>query len=136
MKIIKTNWINIIGILIAVYLYSLMLNLFDADKSLNFIQVVFSPLILILLYGAIFWALFIMLLIIFDLLFIVKNKENLKKKMILETFIIATPYVYWLIVYDEWIFLVAIVTFFYHANIQTKIDSEKHLINNNHHLVL
>lgn len=112
MKIIKTNWINIIGILIAVYLYSLMLNLFDADKSLNFIQVVFSPLILILLYGAIFWALFIMLLIIFDLLFIVKNKENLKKKMILETFIIATPYVYWLIVYDELIFLVAIITFF------------------------
>jgi len=38
MKIIKTNWINIIGILIAVYLYALMLNLFDADKSLNFIQ--------------------------------------------------------------------------------------------------
>lgn len=112
MKILKTNWINIIGILIAVYLYALMLNLFDADKSLNFIQVVFSPLILILLYGAIFWALFIMLLIIFDLLFIVKNKENLKKKMILETFIIATPYVYWLIVYDELIFLVAIITFF------------------------
>ena len=112
MKIIKTNWINIIGILIAVYLYALMLNLFDADKSLNFIQVVFSPLILILLYGAIFWALFILLLIIFDLLFIVKNQENLKKKMILETFIIITPYVYWLIVYDEWIFLVAIVTFF------------------------
>lgn len=112
MKIIKTNWINIIGILIAVYLYALMLNLFDADKSLNFIQVVFAPLILILLYGAIFWALFILLLIIFDLLFIVKNQENLKKKMILETFIIITPYVYWLIVYDEWIFLVAIVTFF------------------------
>ncbi len=112
MKIIKTNWINIIGILIAVYLYSLMLNLFDADKSLNFIQVVFSPLILILLYGAIFWALFILLLIIFDLLFIVKNQENLKKKMILETFIIVTPYVYWLIVYDELIFLVAIITFF------------------------
>lgn len=112
MKIIKTNWINIIGILIAVYLYSLMLNLFDADKSLNFIQVVFSPLILILLYGAIFWALFILLLIIFDLLFFVKNHENLKKKMILETFIIVTPYVYWLIVYDELIFLVAIITFF------------------------
>ena len=112
MKIIKTNWINIIGILIAVYLYALMLNLFDADKSLNFIQVVFSPLILILLYGAIFWALFILLLIIFDLLFIVKNQENLKKKMILETFIIVTPYVYWLIVYNELIFLVAIITFF------------------------
>ena len=112
MKILKTNWINIIGILIAVYLYALMLNLFDADKSLNFIQVVFSPLILIILYGAIFWALFILLLIIFDLLFIVKNQENLKKKVILETFIIITPYVYWLIVYDEWIFLVAIVTFF------------------------
>lgn len=112
MKILKTNWINIIGILIAVYLYALMLNLFDADKSLNFIQVVFSPLILILLYGAIFWALFILLLIIFDLLFIVKNQENLKKKMILETFIIVTPYVYWLIVYNELIFLVAIITFF------------------------
>ena len=112
MKIIKTNWINIIGIFIAVYLYALMLNLFDADKSLNFIQVVFSPLILILLYGAIFWALFILLLIIFDLLFIVKNQENLKKKMILETFIIVTPYVYWLIVYNELIFLVAIITFF------------------------
>ena len=112
MKIIKTNWINIIGIVIAVYLYALMLNLFDADKSLNFIQVVFSPLILILLYGAIFWALFILLLIIFDLLFIVKNQENLKKKMILETFIIVTPYVYWLIVYNELIFLVAIITFF------------------------
>jgi hypothetical protein len=112
MRILKTNWINIIGVLIAVYLYALILNIFDTDIPLNFIQVIFAPFILILLYGLIFWVLFILLLIFFDILLIVKNQENLKKKMILETFIIITPFVYLLIVYDEWIFLIAIITFF------------------------
>jgi hypothetical protein len=111
MKILKTNWINIIGVLGAVFLYSVILNLTDSNTSQNIFQAVFAGLILILFYGVMFWVLFIVSLIIFDLLFIVKNQSNLKIKLLAEWFILSVPFIYWAIKYSEWIFLVAIISF-------------------------
>jgi hypothetical protein len=111
MKILKTNWINIVGVLGSVFLYSVISNLTDSNTSQNIFQAIFSGLILILFYGVTFWVLFIVSLIIFDLLFIVTNQSNLKIKLFVEWLLLSTPFIYWAIRYSEWIFLVAIISF-------------------------
>jgi hypothetical protein len=113
MKILKTNWINIVGVLGSVFLYSVISNFTDSNTSQNIFQAIFSGLILILFYGVTFWVLFIVSLIIFDLLFIVTNQSNLKIKLLLEWLLLSTPFIYWAIKYSEWIFLVAIISFLF-----------------------
>jgi len=113
MKILKTNWINIVGVLGSVFLYSVISNFTDSNTSQNIFQAIFSGLILILFYGVTFWVLFIVSLIIFDLLFIVTNQSNLNIKLLLEWLLLSTPFIYWAIKYSEWIFLVAIISFLF-----------------------
>jgi len=57
-----------------------------------------------------FWGVFIIALIILDLV-LLRNKENLKMKLLVEWLIISAPFVYWTVKYHEWIFVAAIVAF-------------------------
>ncbi|SDX69575.1 hypothetical protein SAMN05444410_1284 [Hydrobacter penzbergensis] len=109
MKIIKTNWINIVGVFIAVFLYAIALNLMDENASRNMLQSVFASLILVFGYGIIFWGLLIVSLIVLDLLLFIRSQNNLKAKLVIEWLIISSPFVYWAIRYKEWIFVAAIV---------------------------
>ncbi|MBN8721250.1 MAG: hypothetical protein J0H85_17510 [Sediminibacterium magnilacihabitans] len=109
MKIIKTNWINIVGVFIAVFLYAIVLNLIDENASRNMFQSVFASLILVFGYGIIFWGLLIVSLIVLDLLLFIRSQNNLKAKLVIEWLIISSPFVYWAIRYKEWIFVAAIV---------------------------
>ena len=111
MKIIKTNWINLIGVFIAVFLYAIVLNLNDTNVSRNLFQSILPALILVCLYGILFWALFIILLVVLDLLFIVKDQTNLTAKLLIEWFIISSPFIYWAVRYREGIFIAAIIAF-------------------------
>jgi hypothetical protein len=112
MKILKTNWINITGVFGAVFLYAIVLNLIDANVSRNLFQSIFAALILIFGYGMMFWALLIISLVILDLLLIVRNQNNLKAKLLIEWLIISSPFIYWTIRYQEWIFVAAIIALF------------------------
>jgi len=58
-----------------------------------------------------FWGLYITELIIFDLLFIVKDQSNLKSKLIIESLLISLPFIYWIISHKQWIFLVGVLVF-------------------------
>lgn len=109
MKIIKTNWINIVGVFIAVFLYAIVLKLIDENASRNMFQSVFASLILVFGYGIIFWGLLIVSLIVLDLLLFIRSQNNLKAKLVIEWLIISSPFVYWAIRYKEWIFVAAIV---------------------------
>jgi len=109
MKIIKTNWINLIGVFIAVFIYAIFLNLNDTNVSRNLFQSILPALILVCLYGILFWALFILLLVGLDLIFIVKDQTNLTAKLLIEWLIISGPFIYWAVRYREWIFVVAII---------------------------
>lgn len=111
MKIIKTNWINLTGVFIAVFLYAIVLNLNDSNVSRNLFQSILPALILVFLYGVMFWALFIILLVVLDLLFIVKDQTNLTVKLLVEWFIISSPFIYWAVRYREGIFIAAIIAF-------------------------
>jgi len=111
MNVIKTNWINIIGVFVAAFLYAIFLNLSDENISRNFFQATLSALILVCLYGVMFWVLFVISLIVLDLVFIVKDQRRLKIKLLSEWLIISLPFVYWAIRYKQWIFFICIVAF-------------------------
>jgi len=113
MKILYTNWINITGIFIVLFLFTTTFNLLDSNVSRNLFQAIIASLILIFLYGIFFLIGFILVLTILDLIIIVRNQSNLRLKLLLEWIIISAPFVYWAIIYERqrYIFLVAIITF-------------------------
>lgn len=111
MKILATNWINVLGVFVAMLLYSVIFNQTNNHLNNTIFQSVVASLILICLYGLIFWGLFIAELAILDLLLILPNQKHIRQKLIIEWILVSTPYIYWLIRYKVWIFLVAIIAF-------------------------
>jgi hypothetical protein len=108
MTVIRTNWINITGVFVITYFYVI------ADVLLHsgtFVQAILGGLISICLYGMMFWGLFAVSLVALDLLVIMRNKNNLKAKLLIEWLVISSPFIYWTIKYNEMIFAVAIVAF-------------------------
>jgi hypothetical protein len=90
--------------------YAIVLNLADATASRNLFQAVFGALILVCLYGILFWTCFVVALVGLDLL-IVRNHKNLVTKLLVEWLVISTPFLYGIVKYYEWVFLVAIMAF-------------------------
>jgi hypothetical protein len=122
MKVLITNWINLLGVFLIVFCYAIILNLTDTNVSRNLFQAIFAALILVCGYGIMFWGLFIIALVILDLLIIVRNKNNLKMKLIIEWLIISIPFIYWAVKYNEWIFIAAAIAF-----LITQLLREKHI---------
>jgi hypothetical protein len=111
MKVFLTNWINVLGIFIVALAYAIIINYNDQNVSRTLLQSFLAGLILVCLYGMMFWAILVVSLIILDWLLIRKNDNNLKVKLVIEWFIISSPFIYWTIRYDEWIFLVTVLAF-------------------------
>ena len=123
MKVISTNWINLLGVFSVTYMSIVVWALIDTDLSYNIFQALLAGLFSVLGYGMMLWGLFIILLSVLDLILIVPNKGNLRVKLLIEWLIISSPFIFWTIKYHEWIFLVAIVTF-----LATQLVREKHIM--------
>ncbi|HEY8780228.1 MAG TPA: hypothetical protein VIM16_01330 [Mucilaginibacter sp.] len=111
MKIILTNWINLLGVFLVTLVFSCVLALTDANLSYNIFQAILAALFSVLGFGMMAWALFIVALVILDLLLIVTNPNNLIVKLLIEWLIISSPFIYGAVKYSEWIFLAAIIAF-------------------------
>lgn len=81
--------------------------------STTFKQAFIGALLLICLYGIMFWIAFIILLAVLDLLLIIPNFKNIRIKLIVEWGIISTPFIYWAIQYERQrgLFIIVIITF-------------------------
>jgi len=112
MKILASNWINILGVFIATLFYAVILNYSDSNLNYNIFQSVVAGLTLICFFGMMFWGLFIISLIVADLLLIVWSQKLLKQKLLVEWLLVSSPFIYWVIKYQEWISLIGIITFF------------------------
>jgi hypothetical protein len=112
MKILLTNWINLLGIFIVTFAFSVVLTLTDPNLSYNIFQAMLAALFSVLGYGMMFWALFIVSLAILDLILIIPNRKNLKTRLLIEWLIISAPFIYWTVKYHEWIFVAAVIAFF------------------------
>ena len=110
MKIIFTNWVNLLGVFVAVYLYSFIVT-WNYCPSFNVFQALLSASISVCLYGCLFWGLFVLSLLFLDVLLITGDSKNLKTKLFLEWMVISTPFNYWMIKYNVWVFFVGIVAF-------------------------
>ncbi len=110
-RIILTNWINLCLILSAVYLYSFITAY--SDKTFSFNDSVFSATYLIFYYGILLWSGFILSILVLDIVFFSFYKKNkfINYKLFFEWAIISLPFFYWLIIYNEYIFLIAIISF-------------------------
>lgn len=135
MKILLTNWINLLGVFIAVFLYSFINNLNDVNINRTVFQSIFSAFIIIILYGVLFWGFYILSLLLFDLILIVRNREKLMLKLILEWMLISIPFVYWATKHNQKIFIVGVVAFLITQILRYKkilkiiqIKNKKHLV--------
>lgn len=111
MKVILTNWINLLGVFLVTYVFIAIWALIDRNLSYNIFQALLAALFSVLGYGMMLWGLFIILLSTFDLILIVPNKGNLRIRLLIEWLIVSSPFIFWTIKYNEWIFLVAIGAF-------------------------
>lgn len=111
LKIVLSNWINLLGVFLATEIYTIISALFDTNLSYNIFQATIASLFTVIGYGMIFWGIFIIALIVLDLFLIVPTKSNLKIKLIIEWGIISSPFIYWTIKYTEWVFIVAVLAF-------------------------
>jgi hypothetical protein len=108
MKVIKTNWVNIVGVFTITYFYLIAEVLVHSG---TFVQAILGGLISICLYGMMFWGLFILSLIVLDFLIIVRSQDRLKLKLLAEWLLISIPFIYWTMKYNEGIFAVAVFAF-------------------------
>ena len=108
MHIIKTNWVNIVGVFLVTLFYVFINALLHSATPE---QAAFGAFLLVCAYGFMSWGFFILALILYDLIFIVSNQRKLKAKLLSEWANISAPFIYWTIKYSEWVFAVAIIAF-------------------------
>ncbi|MFD3002594.1 hypothetical protein ACFS7Z_19645 [Pontibacter toksunensis] len=115
MRIILSNWINIVGIIGAAYIYTFFWTFskppdFEGNRLIIW---VFGSLFTIFGYGMIFWLLFIVALIALDFLLIIPDKRRLGEKLLIEWIIIISPFIYWAFKYDYWLWLILAASFLF-----------------------
>lgn len=98
MEIIKTNYLNILGVMVGIFLYVFITTYIDASNSIY--QALLISCLLVGGYGSIFWIGYLLALIILDLIFVIPNIKKLKTMLILEWGIISLPLIYWGIKYQ------------------------------------
>lgn len=111
LQIFFTNWINLIVILISTFVFLFLSAILT--ENFSFGQAVFGSAFVVLVYGIMIWIGFFILIGILDfvLFSIMKQIKYINYKLGLEWLLISSPLIYWLIKYNQWIFLVAIFAF-------------------------
>ena len=90
-KIFLTNWINVVGIFLAVYIGSIVSELSKVQGIKDIAWLLFMALLGIVLYGSIFFIAFILAMFLLDFILMNKNKEHLELKLLIEWVIVSTP---------------------------------------------
>lgn len=111
MKIVLCNWVNVVVIFVAVYVAGLISSMINDKFTFN--EALFGTTYSVVGYGSIFWIGFFIVIALLDVLFFSFNREPryTNYKLALEWIIISSPFIYWLIKYNQSIFLVAILAF-------------------------
>ena len=125
LKILGTNWINLLGIFAAVYFdAAVVARIYQPD--FNLFQCLVSAAISVCLFGIIFgWDLYSQSFFLDILLFGIAAGENVKARLFIECILISAPMIYWSILYKHCIFIVAVVAFLFTQYLRSrKISSD------------
>lgn len=111
MKVLLTNWVNLLGVFIPTFLYTIINSCFNYSATLG--QALFGAFLLICLYGIMLWGGFLLSLILLDSVLIIPSTQYLRIKLIVEWVIISSPILYWTIKYERQrtLFLIAVISF-------------------------
>jgi hypothetical protein len=111
LKIILTNWINVIAIFFAVFIVGFISAMINDKFSFN--EALFGTTYSVIGYGMIFWLAFFASIIILDtiLFSIARQLQYVNYKLIIEWVLISLPFLYWFFKYSQWIFLIAVLAF-------------------------
>lgn len=111
LKIALTNWVNILTVYIFMFGWLFISELVPGIATLK--DALYNTFGSLMVYYLPFWLGFSMLIALLDFLFfsIDKKPQYTNYKLFFEWLLISLPFVYWLIKYDQWIFLVAILAF-------------------------
>lgn len=125
LRIFWTNWINVAGIFMIVYLFVIIDELARSksleDATITLYKSISSGLIGMILYGSIFFAGFLLIMLVLDMLLISEDHKNLRLKLFLEWVVVSSPFLYWFYIYSQWIFVVAVFAFLITQLIREKI---------------
>lgn len=110
-KIVLTNRINLFTIFIAVFIAIFIFNMVNAKFALG--EALFGATYLVLGYGIMFWTGFIFCVLVLDIVLFsfYKEPQYTTYKLAIEWFLISLPFIYWIIRYNQWIFLAAVLAF-------------------------
>lgn len=115
LRIFWTNWVNVAGIFLVVYLSAIISELLKIESGTDIIDAlgvgILGGLIGILLYGSIFWIGFLLAMFLLDLLLMNEDHKHLRLKLLIEWIAVSSPFLYWFFIYTQWIFAVVIVAF-------------------------
>ena len=117
-KIIATNYINLLGIFISVFLYCVFDLLITRSYPIN--QILILALVAIIFQGFTFWGIFAFLICALDWLLIKPFANKLNQMIILESIAVSIPFIYLVIRYNAIIFVVAVVSFYITQMIRQK----------------
>jgi len=110
-KVVLTSRVNLLTIFTITYIVTVISGVTNDNLSVG--QSLFGSLYSVLGYGIMFWIWFILLITVLDVLLFGFDKrvEYVNAKLLLEWAIISFPFVYWLVKYNQWVFLAALIAF-------------------------
>lgn len=111
LKIVLTNWVNILTVYICLFVSLFVSELIPGIATIK--DALYNTFGSLIVYYLSFWLGFSMLIALLDVLFFSfdKQAQYTNYKLIIEWLLISLPFVYWLIKYNQWIFLVTILAF-------------------------
>lgn len=125
MKIFLTNWVSVVGIFIVLCLTGIITELWKVEsirEAPNAIATgLFGVLLALLLYSLVIWLAFILVMFLLDFLLMNNDKTYVRHKLLFEWILVSSPFIYWGFEYSQWIFFVAIGTFFITQAIREKL---------------
>lgn len=111
LKVVFTNWVNILTVYIFMFGWLFISELVPGNATLK--DALYNTFGSLIVYYLSFWLGFSMLIALLDVLFFSFDKKSqyTNYKLIFEWLLISLPFFYWLIKENQWIFLVAIFAF-------------------------
>ncbi len=115
-KIALTNLIHIPGFYLTAYLSIILFKILGLDTSQSWAEVLLSNLFWILysfiIFGLPILAIVYLVLVIFDTIAFRYLKLNIIQTLVIEWLIISTPFFYWAIRYEFWMWFTLSASFF------------------------
>jgi hypothetical protein len=110
-KIVLTNWTNLVVMYIGMFVTLFICELSPGIATLK--EAFYNTFGSLIVYYIFFWIGFFILIVFLDVWLFGFNKQPqyTNYKLAVEWILISLPLIYWVIKYNEWIFLVAILAF-------------------------